>query len=48
MARELKEKDKAARRSETSNHVLHNTGHEMVNNQGYNNPYRAASSNTPH
>ena len=32
MARELKKKDEAARSSETSNHVFHNTGHEAVNN----------------
>ena len=31
MARELKEKDEAARSSKTSNHVFHNTGREMVN-----------------
>jgi hypothetical protein len=31
MARQLKEKDEAARSNETSSHVFHNAGHEMVN-----------------
>jgi hypothetical protein len=46
MARELKEKDEAARSSETSNHVFHNTGRETVNNQGYGSQYSSANSNT--
>ena len=45
MARELKEKDEAARSSETSNHVFHNTGRETVNNQGYSNHYLLANNN---
>jgi len=45
MARELKEKDEATKRSETSNHVFHNTNCEMVNNQGYASPYMVTSSN---
>jgi hypothetical protein len=45
MARELKEKEEAAKSSETSNHVFHNTSREMVNNQGYSSPYVATSSN---
>ena len=32
MARELKEKGEAARGSETSNHLFHNTSHKTVNN----------------
>ena len=39
MAREVKEKDEAARSNETSNHVFHNTSHETVNNQDYNSVY---------
>ena len=46
MARELKEKDEAAKSSKTSNHVFHNTTHEMINNQGYGSPYLVTSSNT--
>jgi hypothetical protein len=45
MARELKPKEEAVKSSETSNHVFHNTSREMVNNQGYGNPYVATSSN---
>ena len=46
MARELKEKDKAAKSSETSNYVFHNTSHEMVSSQGHDSPYMAIGSNT--
>ena len=46
MAKELKEKDEATKSSETSNHVFHNTGCEMVNNQGYDSHYMATSSNS--
>jgi hypothetical protein len=44
MARELKEKDEAARSSKTSYHAFHNTCSEIVNNQGYDNQYMSASS----
>jgi len=44
MARELQEKDEAARSSETSNHVFHNTGHKTVNNQGYSSHYSSTNS----
>jgi uncharacterized membrane protein len=47
IARELKEKDKATKSSETPNHVFHNTSHEMVNNQGYGNPYMARIATLP-
>ena len=43
MARELKEKDEAAKSGETFNHVFHNTNHEMVNNQTYTGPYKMTS-----
>jgi hypothetical protein len=46
MARELKEKDKAMKSSETSNHMFHNICHEMVNNQGYASHYMVTSSNS--
>ena len=48
MARELKEKDEAARSNKTSNHVFHNTSHEMVNSQGYGSQYMATSSSSFH
>ena len=44
MARELKEKHEATRSSETSNHVFHNTGHEIVNNQDYISHYLSTNS----
>jgi hypothetical protein len=47
IARELKEKDEATKSSETPNHVFHNTSHEMVNNQGYGNPYMARIATLP-
>jgi hypothetical protein len=47
MARELKEKDKAMKSSEASNHVFHNTSREMINNQGYGSPYMATNSYAP-
>ena len=47
MVRELKEKDEAAKSSETSNHVFHNTSREMINNQGYSSHYMVTSSYAP-
>jgi hypothetical protein len=38
MARERKDKDEAAKSSETSNHIFHNTGRETAK-QGFNNHY---------
>lgn len=43
MARELKDKDEAAKSNETYNHVFHNTGRETAN-QGFNNHYSLTNS----
>jgi hypothetical protein len=45
MARELKEKDDAARSSEAPKHVFHNARREITPQQAFSYPYILTSSN---
>jgi hypothetical protein len=47
MAKELKEKDGARKRSEGPDHVFHNASHEMVIGQGPYNIYGTPSAHAP-
>jgi hypothetical protein len=46
MARELKEKDDAARSSEAPKHVIHNANCESAPSQLFNHPYMLPNNNT--